>query len=1284
MAMIELTREQQEAVEQIDQNMLITAGAGSGKTLVLVRRFVEILEKQPHLSVGNLLAVTYTRRAAREMRTRIKARLKELYAQAKDGDGASPDVPCPKQNWQRCLAEMDTAHIDTIHSLCQSILRSFAIHAGVDTRIDLLEDVEQAQLIEEAVEETLRQAIASCEDDYLIITNFSPNDISDMLHEVLAKHLQFRLIADRLRNLTADDLKKEFDQLLAGMQKQFLVDLSLDQQWQAAADYVTNNPHFDVGSELEKIRRAAVSLVQGLAQDKNDNSVEQSAAGSRAEWSVATPVRASGGTERNQSAASGCEEQSQATRGHERLDERSEGQAAVMKDKQASNWALLLELSLMDKPGNRGGRSESAVELRKQINVLIDKARVLASKLPADNQGADEQYWQLWRALLFIADRALNIYRVKKQHLQKLDYDDLIAKASQILHHEDSHVRRHYNQVFSHILVDEFQDTNDVQSNIIKMLAGPNTKLFFIGDDKQSIYKFQGADLGTFNALRKEMNDNRAFDHSFRSTPAIVNFVNSIFTRLLHADFAHVDYRAKYRALTAKRHSNLLGEKDSIHEGSLGHTSKHELSYEVGYPDNHEPSNVEIIQLPVADADSKQPNALPPEVIEGRAVADWIKTKVEKAAPILGKDGKVRAINYGDFAILVRRNSDFQFLEPSLSQYGIPYVTSGGKTFLQRQEIYDLENMLLFLSNPSDSHALLGILRSPMFAISDDLIHQLATAGAGVSPPTSERNNTDECRAKVFTPTSLWHSLQTRAERKQPGFELVNDAVMTLKRLLADLPSFTLSQLIYKVIRETNYDLTVLHLPDGKQRYKNIWKLHTLAGQKEDLSVSEFAQYLNSCRQLSVDVNNAPVDSGNAVKLMTIHAAKGLEFPAVALPRLSAKGRPQESKLLFHQQFGIVINTMRGGSLTKQERDENMPPAYRMSQALHKDMDIAEQKRLLYVAMTRARDYLGIFIKERDKKGEDAANWLRTLLCVSGDTGDKRITSSPVSHDRFPITDKVNDRPLLSQHDQVSSNQLVDENLLVSERLLVNRPDRSSADQLVNKNLPANEPLLVNEHLLEPISVHLGVSPLPVTVEFIPRITPSPSNLSSVRSILSSPLSVPTSTQSVLSRASIEADHSLVGTFFHKIMQYLPQGKTTLGEDELYALVGQMAEAAAHPQIAQALIDQARKLLAIYAGSELQLLISKAKTICHEWSYYTADSSELKSLIPDLLLETSDGNWYLIDYKTDHFPLLAIEQQALRHRPQLERYRKDLLAFTGIAPQIAIYFAQHGILQKLV
>ena len=150
-------------------------------------------------------------------------------------------------------------------------------------------------------------------------------------------------------------------------------------------------------------------------------------------------------------------------------------------------------------------------------------------------------------------------------------------------------------------------------------------------------------------------------------------------------------------------------------------------------------------------------------------------------------------------------------------------------------------------------------------------------------------------------------------------------------------------------------------------------------------------------------------------------------------------------------------------------------------------------------------------------------------------------------------------------------------------------------------------------------------------------------------------------------------------------MEYLPQNKIELHENELAALLEQFAEEAVHPVFRQALLEEGKKLLVTYAKSELQPIFSTAKTICHEWSYYmNTDSEQLLLNRPDLLLESKEGEWYLIDYKTDRFPVNDIEQQALRHRRQLERYGKDFMQLTNIAPKLATYFAQSGILYNFV
>ena len=164
---VQLTPSQKEAIESIDKSVLVTAGAGSGKTFVLVRRFVEILQKHPELSVHNLLAVTYTRKAANEMRTRIKARLKELYEKAKENNAQE------QIRWHQCLSDMDSAYIGTIHSLCQTILRSFTVDIGLDPQIEILDEIERAQIIQEAIEGTFRQIITAQNSNKDLLEHFS-------------------------------------------------------------------------------------------------------------------------------------------------------------------------------------------------------------------------------------------------------------------------------------------------------------------------------------------------------------------------------------------------------------------------------------------------------------------------------------------------------------------------------------------------------------------------------------------------------------------------------------------------------------------------------------------------------------------------------------------------------------------------------------------------------------------------------------------------------------------------------------------------------------------------------------------------------------------------------------------------------------------------------------------------------------------------------------------------------------------------------------------------------
>ncbi len=1121
-----LTNTQKQAIESIDQNILVTAGAGSGKTLVLVQRYVEILQKQPELSVHNLLAVTYTRKAAKEMRTRIKARLKELYEQAKI-DGTKEHM-----RWHQCLADMDLANIETIHSFCQSLVRAFTVEIGLNPQLEILDEIERAQIVEESIAETLRQIITADSTSKVILEHYPLDTLETFIKEALHHHLQFEQIMTNWQSADRDDFIAQINALLTKTQKQLLADLTIDEEWHSAGNYLKFST-FPKNIKLEEVRQQAAQYYVQI-------------------------------------------------------------QESVQTSKINETWQVLLSLPELG-PLRMGGNSDEAKEMRAAIKTLIEKSKDYSQSkkkgygLPAnlpDDLSSNDNYWQFWQALLAIVKQAQSIYSQKKREAGKFDFDDLIAMTKSVLEEPHSAVRKYYNDKLAHILVDEFQDTNPIQAEIISLLAGEKTKLFLIGDDKQSIYKFQGADVATFNAWQSNSDNNLVFADSFRSQPNIVNFVNSIFAVLLHKRQAHVDYRAKYSPLEAKREAA---------------------------------AQVEIMQLPtLTDGNLTEDRA------EGRAVANWIEEKVNEEAEVLEKHSEKRPINYGDFAVLVPRNRDLQIFESALGEAGIPYVTSGGRTFLERQEIYDLENMLLFLSNPSNSHALLGVLRSPMFGVSDDVIHNLLTVNISVASPRDISSQSE----------SLWQKMQdflSKEENRKAGYQNIAGAIIVLKRLLTDLSKLSLPQLVYKIIRDTNYDLIALTLPDGKQRYKNIWKFYTMV--TDDLDAGQFAERLALSRELSVREGNATIDNKQSVKLMTIHSAKGLEFPAVALPVLSNAINYNKSKLLFHQQFGIVLNTTR----TEQERDEGVPLAYQLGKTIDDDMDIAEKKRLLYVAMTRARDYLSLFIAPENIKANSAAEWLVPLL-----------ESTDRNNSGFGNTE-LEDRD--KRHHEWRTAD-------ISE----SRTNSKGKDSDEKNNDAKNGELANNldEQLLEPVLLNL------------PSQTMPPESLSSLGQRITP------------SEKHNQPSAILLGKYFHKIMQYLHPGETKLSEDKLVALAEQFAEEAVHPAFKQALLEEGKKLLSIYANSKLQKLFYSAKSICHEWSYYiNSQADQLYLNRPDLLLETADSIWYLIDYKTDRFALEDLESQISQHRAQLQRYGEDFRQLTNIQPRLAIYFAQNGTLHEL-
>ncbi|MBU6450750.1 MAG: UvrD-helicase domain-containing protein [Cyanobacteria bacterium REEB67] len=1136
------TEQQQLAIDNVDKHVLVSAGAGSGKTHVLVERYIEILRKNTDLTLANIIAVTYTRKAAAEMRSRLKARFLALSKDQGERESGA------YLRWLACLSEVDSARINTIHALCESILKSFPADSGIDPEFELLDELTTGELLEEAVAQALRDVIAAPEQyklEYALLLEYPIDDVVKIVRDLIKNSTRFE---EALRAfpqpLSVESMLTHAGNFIADARARAVSGLKEDRNFLADVNYATGNPLADQKSPLEAVRLEMLAYCQQIIDDDGANYG-------------------------------------------------------------AAGWQAMIALGQV-KTGTFGG--PKAKPFRDRLRDLREMVKEITATVPGDLGPDDERAMQNALGIIGFFQRARAHYQAAKEKRTALDFNDQVALAKRCLEKSGSQAKSYFNEKIKALLVDEFQDTNDVQAELLlDLLAGADTRLFLIGDDKQSIYKFQGADVATFNR-RKQMFANVAggligalsgetmvtkLTKSFRSHPLVVAFVNAVFSRLLDGDPTRLAYVAAFEALTPGR----------------------------ALPENSAETAVDVLLFDEDDGDDQ----LAPDKLEAAHVALWIKEKIDDAFQIEEKGGVNRSIAYGDFAVLVGKNSEFAPFEEMFARFGIPYVTFGGRGFLSRQEVADFENLFRFLDNSKDSHSLLAVLRSPLCPLTDDLIHKVIAG--------ENRNNKDP----------LWARLTEASRERIGGFESLTQAVRLLRTMLDYASLMPLGELVHKIITLTRYDLSMLAAGDGKQRSRNVWKLVHLARENEALSCGEFADKLAAMREMNLKEAEAPIDSRNAVKLMTIHASKGLEFPAVALPCLGGQASKTGGRFIFHRSYGAAFNT-------KRLKSDEKPAWYESAANLDKAMEVEERKRLLYVAMTRARDCLGLFIKHTARKTDSYRLWLRRILALDVDG------FTPPDPGLRPVRDL-----LANGHTANFTLAYCYGRPPGLDLALAARSDHTYAEAIA---AAANSRQAFWD---EPAVSLFDTAPNELALV---RLTPGGKEEISRRDDFA-----------VLAPR-------VVGTFFHALMENLPLTKS-VDREWVRDIAYNQGVHFVHPKRLDALVDEGLRLLEIYNHSRLRELVEKSHSRFNEMPYlvYVDDGERgVMTMRPDLLVEAADGQWHLVDFKTDHFNHTnagAVEQQARKHRHQLKRYVDDLQIMAGVQIRPAIYFAQYGIYYPL-
>ena len=533
-------------------------------------------------------------------------------------------------------------------------------------------------------------------------------------------------------------------------------------------------------------------------------------------------------------------------------------------------------------------------------------------------------------SLKSLFDDACARYDARKRELAALDYLDLEVKTAHLLRsHPD--VAASYRRRYRHLMVDELQDTNPAQIEILGLLsrgadaAAPEPERFFVGDVKQAIYRFRGSDVRHFTRLRRDVEAAGtvlSLSQSFRAHDPLVETLNVIFGRVFGG--AREEFEAPMQAMTGRG------------------------------PDA--PPGPHLVILPVsgttllrrqrrarATAGEWRPTPSP-----GRSHRSWSAARLSGTA----RGKAYRPARPSDVAILLRRLANVHLFEQALESHRVPYRTPAGGGFFTRQEVLDLTNLLGWLAEPDDEIALVGALRSPLFTIDDQTLLALRS---------SRR--------------PMLHALSDPpAEVSEESRRFCVQAAATLSALRADVPFAAPDALIEKALALTGFEAAWAPLQGGDQALANIRKFvdltRTLAGHSPD----ELVGYVRRRRDdLEAREGQAVLDASDAVRLLTVHGAKGLEFPIVFVPEAHAASRGSWDPVRWRTEEGISLTLDRevgaGGSRRR-------PGHY--SHLMERDgpEEAAEHKRLLYVAATRAADKL--YVSGDDSRGGDG--WLGAIL----------------------------------------------------------------------------------------------------------------------------------------------------------------------------------------------------------------------------------------------------------------------------------------------------------------
>ncbi|MBI1977464.1 MAG: PD-(D/E)XK nuclease family protein, partial [Candidatus Omnitrophica bacterium] len=596
------------------------------------------------------------------------------------------------------------------------------------------------------------------------------------------------------------------------------------------------------------------------------------------------------------------------------------------------------------------------------------------------------------------------------------------------------------------------------------------------------------------------------------------------------------------------------------------------------------------------------------------------------------------AYEYRDFAMLFRVATDIYFYEHELRNQGVPYFVISGRGFYKQPEIRDLISFLELLENPHLDIPLAAVLRSPLVQVSDDTLFWLASA--------SKRINKEIPLYHAFL---KWSEIAEISEKDQKRLE---DFRTFFLKLLGEKEKWTISECIEQILEYTQYDRYVLSLPQGKRHFANLRKLLEVAREvevRERIHLGDFVRYVKGLGVQEVRESEAQVEAleGDVVKLMTVHKAKGLEFKVVVIPDLNRRGEMRSGKFLLDPVHGFGFKVFN-----EETRDFEATLAYRKIRGKMVENARAESKRLLYVGMTRAKDRLllsgtsfGGDETEPSESHEDT-NWYEWLSSWA--------TESPEGIERKMVIEpfKLQGRQPLSLADRKKIRSV----LKAGETFQIKTPEEIG--EIVERLEPIKPTYF--ERIDLPVSAFSTFEKDPEEYRLTYELGALPEEREAEK----------------IEEWNPEEDESHsspkdFGTVVHQIFEHLVS-KPERAKKKLPNLVHQFASEL-EPNDREAIYRLSDQFLKSKQFAE----IKNAKSRYAEIPFAFRLKGGIIQGTLDLLYQTGDGKWVILDYKTSELNGRKIEEVANSYKTQLMLYALACHDLLRISPSRAtLYFAK--------